>query len=130
LRTIASEDVGLADTDAVIATRVLYDNWLEAKKAKQDDALPLFLAHAVLVLVRAAKSGIALHACLANWYGDRQAMAMEIPDHALDMHTARGRRMGRGKQHFLDEAGRLANETLDNPWFAEGASAWLASKTS
>ena len=34
LRIIASEDVGLADTDAVIAVRVLYENWQEAKKAE------------------------------------------------------------------------------------------------
>jgi hypothetical protein len=53
---------------------------------------------------------------------------MEIPDEALDMHTARGRQMGRGKQHFLDESGRLVNETLPDPYFAEGAEAWKAEK--
>jgi replication-associated recombination protein RarA len=130
LRIIASEDVGLADTDAVIAVRVLYDNWQEAKRAKNEDPLPLFLAHAVLVLVRAAKSGIAVHAVMAFWMGDRAAMGMEIPDHALDMHTARGRQMGRGKQHFLDEAGRLEGETLPDPYLDEGASAWLRPKNS
>jgi replication-associated recombination protein RarA len=124
LRIIASEDVGLADTEAVIAVRALYDNWLEAKKAKHEDAMPLFLAHAVLLLVRAAKSGIAVHAVMAFWMGDRKAMGMEIPDHALDMHTVRGRRMGRGKQHFLDDAGRLEGETLPDPYFEEAASAW------
>jgi replication-associated recombination protein RarA len=128
LRIIASEDVGLADTEAVIAVRVLYDNWLEAKKAKHEDAMPLFLVHAVLVLARAAKSGIAVHAWMAFYEGDRQAMGMEIPDHALDMHTARGRRMGRGRQHFLEEAGRLENETLEDPYFAEGAEAWTKQK--
>jgi hypothetical protein len=60
--------------------------------------------------------------------GARQAMRMEIPDHALDMHTARGRRMGRGKQHFLDEAGRLENETLPDAYLAEGAEAWINEK--
>ena len=65
LRIIASEDVGLADTEAVIATHVLWENWFEAKKAKDEDALPLFLAHAVCVLARAAKSGIAVHALMA-----------------------------------------------------------------
>ena len=125
LRIIASEDVGLADVDAVTATRVLYENWLESKKAKQEE--PLFLVHAVLVLARAAKSGIAVHAWMTFYEGDRQAMGMEIPDHALDMHTARGRRMGRGKQHFLAEAGRLEGETLPDPYLDEGAEAWKAS---
>lgn len=126
LRIIASEDVGLADVHAVTATRVLYENWLESKKAKQEE--PLFLVHAVLVLARAAKSGIAVHAWMVFYEGDRQAMGMKIPDEALDMHTARGRRMGRGRQHFLDEAGRLENETLPDPYRAEAARAWTRQK--
>jgi replication-associated recombination protein RarA len=125
LRIIASEDVGLADPQAVLLVRVLYDNWDDAKKAKNEDALPLFLVHAVIVLARAAKSGVNVHAWMAFYEGDRHAMGMEIPDHALDMHTARGRRMGRGKKHFLDEAGRLENETLPDPYFEEAASAWM-----
>jgi replication-associated recombination protein RarA len=124
LRIIASEDVGLADPEAVLLTRALYENWLEAKKAKHEDAMPLFLAHAVLVLSRAKKSGVALYATLLFWEGDREAMRIEVPDYALDVHTARGRRMGRGRRHFVEEAGRLENETLENPYFEEGAAAW------
>jgi hypothetical protein len=124
LRIIASEDVGLADVDAVIAVRVLYENWQEARKAKDEGAMPLFLAHAVCLLARAAKSGIAVHAVMAFWMGDRDAIRVEIPDHALDRHTARGREMGRGKRHFLEEAGRLENEDLPDPYFAEGAKAF------
>jgi replication-associated recombination protein RarA len=131
LRIIASEDVGLADTNAVIALRVLNENWLEAKKQKTGDSgAPLFLAHAVCLLARAEKSGVIVHAVMAIWLGDRQAMGMEIPDHALDMHTARGRQMGRGKKHFLEEAGLLVNETLPDPYREEGAAAWTASRTS
>jgi len=128
LRIIASEDVGLADTQAVIAVRCLWENWQDAKKAKDESALVLWLLHAVILLARAKKSGIVVHAWMAFYEGDRQAMGMEIPDHALDMHTARGRRMGRGKKHFLEEAGLLANEELPDPYFAEGASAWTASQ--
>lgn len=125
LRIIASEDVGLADTETVIAVRALNENWLEAKKQKTGDSgHQLFLAHAVCLLARAEKSGIVVHAVMAIWLGDRQEIAMEIPDHALDMHTARGRRMGRGKKHFLEEAGLLVNENLPDPYYAEGASAW------
>jgi len=126
LRVIASEDVGLADPTAAMTVRALYENWLETKKAKHEE--PLFLVHAVCLLARAPKSGIVVHAWMAFYEGDRQAMGMEIPDEALDMHTARGRRMGRGKEHFLEEAGRLENETLPDPYFAEGASAWTRKK--
>jgi len=127
LRIIASEDVGLADTEAVLAVHALWQSWLEHKKATKESE-PLHLLHAVCLLARAKKSGVVVHAWMAFYEGDRQAMGMEIPDHALDMHTARGRRMGRGKQHFLDDAGQLANETLEDPYFAEGASAWIKSK--
>jgi replication-associated recombination protein RarA len=126
LRIIASEDVGLADTDAVVAVHVLWQNWLEAKKAKHEDAMPLYLAHAVCLLARAPKSGIVVHAVMAIWLGDREAMNMQIPDIALDVHTARGRRMGRDRHHFLEEAGRLEGETLPDPYLEEGAAAWLA----
>ena len=60
--------------------------------------------------------------------GDRDAMGIQIPDVALDMHTNRGRRMGRGRRHFIEEAGRLENETLEDPYFAEGAEAWLSAE--
>jgi replication-associated recombination protein RarA len=111
LRIIASEDVGLADTEAVLAVHALWQSWLEHKKQTKESE-PLHLLHAVCLLARAKKSGIVVHAWMAFYEGDRQAMAIEVPDHALDMHTARGRRMGRGRKHFVEEAGKLENETL------------------
>jgi replication-associated recombination protein RarA len=122
LRIIASEDVALADTEAVIAVHCLWQNWREAKRAKHEE--PLFLLHAVCLLARAPKSGVVVHAWMAFYEGNREAMQMKIPDVALDMHTRRGRRMGRGRRHFLEEAGRLENETLPDPYFEEGAEAW------
>jgi replication-associated recombination protein RarA len=126
LKIAASEDVGLAAPDAVIQIRVLYEAWLEAKKAKHQEELPLFIAHAVCVLARAAKSGIALYATLLFWEGDREAMRIEVPDYAIDAFTTRGRRRGRGKQFFLEESGRMENEVLPNPYREDGGAAWLA----
>jgi hypothetical protein len=34
--------------------------------------------------------------------------------------------MGRGKQHYLEEAGRVENETIQDPYFDEGAIAWMS----
>jgi hypothetical protein len=36
-----------------------------------------------------------------------------IPDYALDMHTARGSKMGRDLQHFLEEGAKLIPELPD-----------------
>jgi len=37
----------------------------------------------------------------------------QIPDYALDMHTAAGQEMGRGRRHFFEVASRLDPEVPD-----------------
>jgi replication-associated recombination protein RarA len=126
LLIMASEDVGLADPQAVLLVNALWQHWEAARKTKHEAELPLFIAHAVCALARAAKSGIILSAVFTFWEGDREKMGMAIPDHAIDGFTARGRRMGRDKQFFIDESGRREGETLENPYLASGNEAWLA----
>lgn len=120
LRIIASEDVGLADSSVTVTLGVLYENWLEARQRGQADMTTrwprIFVTHAVLLLVRAPKSRIVDHAAMVVYDGDER---FEIPDHALDKHTKRGRRRRRGVQHFFDESTKLANETLDDPYREE-----------
>jgi hypothetical protein len=36
-------------------------------------------------------------------------LAPEIPDYALDMHTMKGKAMGRGLDHFRKEGAKLVN---------------------
>jgi hypothetical protein len=43
---------------------------------------------------------------MTNVRGERP----HIPDVALDMHTERGRKMGRGLAHFLGEGALVENE--------------------
>jgi replication-associated recombination protein RarA len=127
LRLIASEDVGLADPNVAVIVRVLYENWLEQRKADKNERNPsgdspntrLFLTHAVLVLVRAKKSRLVDHALMVAFEGDRPAI--EMPDYALDKHTSRGRKLGRGEAHFFDEASKLENRgKVEDPYEAEG----------
>ena len=126
LRLIASEDVGLADSDVAVRVRLLYENWVEARKGRIgageiDPHARLFLVHAVLVLVRAPKSRIVDHALMAFYEGRRPEL--EMPDWALDRHTNRGRRMGRGQQHFFEEGALLSAEAIDDPYKEEGRGA-------
>ena len=126
LRIIASEDVGPADSGVAVQIRVLYENWLEQRKTdKGDDSLSaalnagIFLVHAVILLARAPKSRIVDHALMVMYEGERATV--EIPDYALDKHTARGRKMGRGHDHFFDVAAQLENEArLADPYAAAG----------
>jgi hypothetical protein len=84
----------------------------------------VFLVHAVVLLARARKSRMLDHALVVMYGGDRPSRP--VPDYAVDRHTARGARMGRDMQHFLDEGAQLENEAeLDDP-YAEEAWAVLA----
>ena len=41
---------------------------------------------------------------------------LEIPDYALDMHTYRGRKMGRRIGHFFTEGAKLENQAMEDPY--------------
>jgi len=112
LRIIASEDIGLADPTVCVQVRTLYENWVEQRKNKADRSFAerLFLVHAILICVRAKKSRIVDSALITMYEGERAKM--DIPNFALDVHTAHGRRIGRGVNHFFDEGAMLANEAF------------------
>jgi replication-associated recombination protein RarA len=120
LRLIATEDVGLADPHAAVLVRTLYDNWVDQRKTDKGDSsnTRLFLTHAVIVLCRSKKSRLVDHALIVAFEGPRDPI--EIPDVALDKHTARGRKLGRGEAHFFDEAAKLVNRgEVDDPYEQE-----------
>ena len=111
LRIIASEDIGLADPVVCVQVRILYENWVEHRKKHKEDpsqAERLFLIHAILICVRARKSRMVDTSLMVMYEGERPKMP--VPDFALDMHTNRGRNMGRGVDHFFDEGAQLANK--------------------
>lgn len=132
LRIIASEDVGLASTETVIAVRALYENWAEEVKRTKPPYLGfvrVFLLHAVCLLARAPKSRMLDHALAVMYAGERPTI--EVPDYALDMHTGRGRRRGRGFEHFLAEGAQLANEAdVGDPYRDEAEAALTRTTTS
>lgn len=115
LRIIASEDVGLADRHAPLVIRSLYENWVEESKVKGSDATRLFIIHAVSYLTTARKDRLVDHALISHYTGHTQEHQREIPDYALDNHTARGKRMGRGIDFFFDEGAKLRHKVWDDP---------------
>jgi replication-associated recombination protein RarA len=112
LRVIASEDVGLADPTASLIIDVLEKQYYDAVDHKKDSSR-LFLVHAVLYLARAPKSRM-VDNLLAIVYNDEREL--EIPDYALDMHTIRGRKMGRGLKHFFAEGAKLENQAFEDQY--------------
>jgi replication-associated recombination protein RarA len=106
LRVICSEDVGLAWPEGPAVVQALYDTWRDLGKRKNKAEARLVLAHAALLLARARKSREADHAAYWAWTTDEP---LELPSVAYDMHTKRGRKLGRGITHFEQEASLLVD---------------------
>lgn len=117
LQIIASEDVGPADLYACIVVATLRDAWRDQRKKNDARHAPerLFLVHAVLYLAGTRKSRMIDHALIVHYEGQREHR--EIPDFALDRHTARGRARKRAWKHFWEEGARLENRAdLHDPY--------------
>jgi len=106
LMVIASEDIGTADNNSAIMTQTLYQNHkIIAEKCIEEAAIPFI--HAVLHLCSATKSRIVDHYKIWAFKSDFKP---EIPDFALDVHTRRGKSMGRNHKHFLSEGQKVLPE--------------------
>ena len=116
LKIIATEDIGLANPTFPLLIFVLEKNYFDTYK-KKSNASKLFLIQAVLLLSRSPKNRIVddLFAIIDSNIKDYDKK-IEIPDYALDKHTFRGKKMGRGIKHFLEEGAKIANEKGENPY--------------
>lgn len=114
LVVICSEDVGPGSTGLAGDIRALRENWREARKINKQDPHTgeageeiLYITHAVIALCNAPKSRVV---DWAVWHHNNDHVErLEIPDEAYDKHTLKGRRLGRGALHFLEEATRLVH---------------------
>jgi replication-associated recombination protein RarA len=111
LAIVASEDVGPADNSIAVLIDVLAVNYRDVKQASQRPQERIILAHAIIALCRAPKSRIADDlACVVSHQRESEGLTREIPDYALDQHTQRGKRQGRGIPHWAEEGCQLTNE--------------------
>ena len=112
LEIISVEDVGFGRPDAPLLIQALNEFRLRAPREGADRLI--FLVHAVRLLALSPKDRTSDE--LATWA--RQAVESgearpEVFDVALDMHTRRGREMGRGYAHWFAEGARVENEVPD-----------------
>lgn len=99
IRVIAHEDIGLGDVQAVMFAVQTLD-FVEYGRPPWKMAI----GNVVRSLCRAAKSreGDEFLWLTLNEWVDNSGPG-EVPDFALDRHTIRGKKMGRGLDHFLEE---------------------------
>jgi replication-associated recombination protein RarA len=107
LRIITSEDIGPAWPEGPATIHALHQTFLDLRKAEVrsgQKSSRMILIHAVILLADAPKSRICDVANIVHYNDDE---VRELPDVALDQHTARGKRMGRGQDHFWTEGVQL-----------------------
>lgn len=109
LSVISVEDIGFGDVTAPILIRSLEQ--LSQRFGRHQGDRYLFAIHAVRYLATRQKDRSTDE--MYNWI--LHAMAEEglrpqIPEYAVDMHTARGVALGRGKRHFLEVGAHVEPE--------------------
>lgn len=124
LVVITNEDVGIANPNLLQIIPTQRAVYFEFRSAKKDGSARLALANAILLLCRSPKCRVADHfQCAVNQdrlHGKRR----EIPDYALDKHTQRGRKMGRGVEHWLADGCQLHPQSDVHDPYVERAAAW------
>ena len=115
LLTIATEDIGMGDPFAIVhcvACREAYNILVKESRSPPD----LHLIACVLYMCRAKKSRETDILGSIVWAKVGRGDKMPIPDCALDMHTKRGRSMGRTEEHFWKNSCKLHPVAPDQKW--------------
>ena len=108
LQAITVEDVGFGDLSAPVLINSL--NQMRKNFPYTDGDRPIFFVHAIRYLAAAQKdrtSDNLKNIMITEFAYGRKP---DIPDFAFDMHTKKGRELGRDFNHFLAEGSRVENE--------------------
>lgn len=105
LLVISVEDIGFGNTEAPMFVKTMFD--LHKEYAYGDGDRPIFFLHAIRYLCRSKKERSTDHIKNIIMKENAKGQVPEIPDFAVDMHTIKGRAMGRDVFYFLDEASKV-----------------------
>jgi len=126
LQVISIEDIGIADPQVVLYVAEMRRLYAELKSEydkepeRKSRSFRMALSNAVLAMCRARKSRIGDEFQIAIYGRIERGWKLDIPDYALDIHTGRGRKMGRDARHFWTEGVQLSNKSsLRNPYAEE-----------
>ena len=112
LMVMSVEDIGQGEPNAAVQMNALYQMLQTFDRSLGERKL--FAVHAVRYLCACPKDRssdeMIVWVKLAN---ERGAARPELPDYALDMHTAEGQKMGRGLRHFFEIGAQLQPESSE-----------------
>ena len=104
LQVIAHEDIGPANPQAHIFTRLAWEQYREMRE-EEGKLMTLGLINTVVYLCRSPKSRENDH--LLSIVYHQADMKLDIPDYAFDKHTRRGKQLKRGIDHFYDDGAKI-----------------------
>ena len=105
LLSISVEDIGFGD---VYAPELIYTlNNMRKEFLYQDGDRPMFFIHAIRYLCRQKKERSSDNVKNMVIKDFAHGRTVEVPDYAYDVHTVKGRAMGRDEMQFLTEASRV-----------------------
>lgn len=105
LTTIAVEDVGLGNPQAILIVRALNEAFHSTFDKEDDKLIQALFASAYLAQSPKDRLIDEMKSCLGLFWKKKA-----IPDYAIDRHTKRGKRMGRGMLHFWEEGAKIHPE--------------------
>ena len=112
LKVISVEDIGFGELLAPVFIQSLFEMTNACDRGVGERKL--YAMHAVRYLCSCKKDRSTDE--MINWINHASKLGNilpEIPDYALDMHTAEGQSQGRGRRHFFEEASRTNPEVAD-----------------
>ena len=130
MRVMCSEDIGPAEPGLparITGLYAMFRQFLDAKpkRAGAMGSEKFFFVHALILLVRAHRCHVVDHANIYHFRAHDSIPRRAIPDWALDKHTGRGKRMGRGIDHSFETGTRLENESAEiEDAYRESAMEW------
>jgi len=109
---ISVEDIGFGEPQAPILIQTLWQ--MSRRFGRHEGDRYTFAIHAARYLAACQKDrgSDEMH----NWFlhaVENEGLRPEIPDYAIDMHTARGQARGRGLRHFLEVGAQINPELPD-----------------
>lgn len=105
LLVISVEDIGFGD---VTAPNFVYTmNQLRKEFPYGDGDRPIFFMHAIRYMCKCKKERSTDQIKNIIMKEFEKGYKVEIPDYAMDMHTIKGREMGRDVFYFLNEASKV-----------------------
>lgn len=105
LLVIPVEDIGFGDPNAILLIRNLFE--IHKEFPYGDGDRPIFFIYAIRYLCRCKKERSTDHIKNIVMKEFENGYVPEIPDYAIDMHTIKGRKLGRDIFYFLDEASKV-----------------------